>query len=82
MYNQQEAMYRLKCQRCDHRIVSIHQPHVRPIVRGKVGRPPKITEDNRAQFKQLQKQRREDYRQRIPIEGKFGQSDKAKTAIT
>jgi hypothetical protein len=171
LYNQQEAMYRLKCQRCDHRIVSIHQPHVRPIVRGKankvaefgaklsvsltgsgiasvdhirwdafheggdlptqvetykqrygyypqsvlgdtiygtrdnrhylkekgihfagkpLGRPPKITEDNRAQFKQLQKQRREDYRQRIPIEGKFGQGKngynlnyiRAKTART
>ena len=171
VYNQQEAMYRLKCQRCDHRIVSIHQPHVRPIVRGKankvaefgaklsvsltvsgiasvdhirwdafheggdlptqveaykqrygyypqsvlgdtiygtrdnrhylkekgihfagkpLGRPPKITEVNRAQFKQLQKQRREDYRQRIPIEGKFGQGKngynlnyiRAKTART
>lgn len=171
LYNQQEAMYRLKCQLCDHRIVSIHQPHVRPIVRGKankaaefgaklsvsltvsgiasvdhirwdafheggdlptqvetykqrygyypqsvlgdtiygtrdnrhylkekgihfagkpLGRPPKITEDNRAQFKQLQKQRREDYRQRIPIEGKFGQGKngynlnyiRAKTART
>ena len=38
-----------------------------------LGRPPKITEENQAEFKQLQKQRREDYRQRIPIEGKFGQ---------
>lgn len=31
-------MYRLKCQRCDHRIVCIHQPHVRPIVRGKANK--------------------------------------------
>lgn len=171
VYAQQEAMHRLKCKRCDHRIVSIHQPHVRPIVRGKanksvefgaklsvslttlgiasvdhiswdafheggdlpaqveaykqrygyypqsvlgdtiygtrenrrylkekgilfsgkpLGRPPKITEENRTEFKQLQKQRREDYRQRIPIEGKFGQGKngydlnyiRAKTART
>lgn len=146
-------MYRLKCKRCDDRIDSIHQPHIRPIVRGKVnksaefgaklsvsltaegianvdnisrdalhesgnlpaqaeackqryghypqsvledtiygtqenrhylkekgilfsgkplGRPPQMTEENREEFKQLQKQRREDCRQRIPIEGKFG----------
>ena len=32
---QQEMMYRSKTHSCDHRIVSIHQPHVRPIVRGK-----------------------------------------------
>lgn len=31
-------MYRLKCQRCDHRVVSIHQPHVRPTVRGKANK--------------------------------------------
>src|SRR5680860_1528362 len=171
MYIQQEEMYRLKCKRCDDRIVSIHQPHVCPIVRDKankvaefgaklsvslttagiasvdhiswdafheggdlpaqveaykqryghypqsvlgdtiygtrenrrylkekgilfsgkpLGRPPKMTEENRAEFKQLQKQRREDYRQRIPIEGKFGQGKngynlnyiRAKTART
>jgi hypothetical protein len=171
VYSQQEEMYRLKCKRCDHRIVSVHQPHVRPIVRGKankaaefgaklsvslttagiasvdhiswdafneggdlpaqveaykqrygyypqsvlgdtiygtrenryylkekgirfsgkpLGRPAKMTEENRVEFKQLQKQRREDYRQRIPIEGKFGQGKngynlnyiRAKTART
>ena len=171
VYAQQEAMYRLKCKRCDDRIVSIHQPHVRPIVRGKanksaefgaklsvslttegiasvdhiswdafheggdlpaqveaykqrygdypqsvlgdtiygtrenrrylkekgilssgkpLGRPPKITEENQTESKQRQKQRREDYRQRIPIEGKFGQGKngynlnyiRAKTART
>ena len=164
-------MHCLKCKRCDDRIVSIHQPQVRPIVRGKanksaefgaklsvslttegiasvdriswdafheggdlpaqveaykqrygyypqsvlgdtiygtrenrrylkekgvlfsgkpLGRPPKMTEENQAKFKQLQKQRREDYRQRIPIEGKFGQGKngynlnyiRAKTART
>ena len=38
-----------------------------------LGRPKKITDDNREVLKQTQAQRREDYRQRIPIEGKFGQ---------
>ncbi|MEO6423654.1 MAG: transposase [Candidatus Nitrotoga sp.] len=42
-----------------------------------LGRPPQLTEANRVAFKQLQKQRREDYRQRIPIEGKFGQGKNA-----
>lgn len=35
MYHQQEKMLRLGTHTCDNRIVSIHQPHVRPIVRGK-----------------------------------------------
>jgi hypothetical protein len=35
---QQRKMYREKTNRCDDRIVSISQPHVRPIVRGKQGR--------------------------------------------
>ena len=35
LYDQQEKMYREKVHSIDHRIVSIHQPHVRPIVRGK-----------------------------------------------
>ena len=38
LYQQQEEMYRNRTHRCDHRIVSIHQPHVRPIVRGKAGK--------------------------------------------
>ncbi len=140
--------------RCDDRIVSIHQPHVRPIKRGKpgkavefgaklsvsldkdglahidhlgwdafpesrdlechvrrykeryghypevlladtvygtrknrkfmkekgirfagkpLGRPKKQTEKNRKQLKAEKAQRREEYCQRIPIEGKFGQ---------
>ena len=37
VYNQQMSMYRSRKHRCDDRIVSIHQPHVRPIVRGKAG---------------------------------------------
>jgi transposase, IS5 family len=37
VYRQQEAMYRTKSKRIDGRIVSISQPHVRPIVRGKAG---------------------------------------------
>ena len=37
VYRQQEEMYRTKSKRIDGRIVSISQPHVRPIVRGKAG---------------------------------------------
>ena len=37
LYRQQEQMYRTKSKRIDGRIVSISQPHVRPIVRGKAG---------------------------------------------
>jgi len=32
---QQKEMYQNRVHSCEHRIVSIHQPHVRPIVRGK-----------------------------------------------
>lgn len=35
LYRQQKEMYRAKTHRIDDRIVSISQPHVRPIVRGK-----------------------------------------------
>jgi hypothetical protein len=35
VYRQQEMMYRTKTHRIDGRIVSISQPHVRPIIRGK-----------------------------------------------
>ncbi|WP_179234586.1 IS5 family transposase [Heyndrickxia coagulans] len=35
LYRQQAEMYKKKTHRVDHRIVSISQPHVRPIVRGK-----------------------------------------------
>jgi len=35
LYDQQVQMYKEKSHRIEHRIVSIHQPHVRPIVRGK-----------------------------------------------
>ena len=38
-----------------------------------LGRPRKPTEENAEQLKAEKKQRHEDYRQRIPIEGKFGQ---------
>lgn len=38
LYAQQKYMYDEKVQRCEDRIVSIAQPHVRPIVRGKQGR--------------------------------------------
>jgi len=154
VYAQQWEMYRNKSRRCDDRIVSISQPYVRPIVRGKLdksvefgaklsvslngdgvacvdhlrwdafheggdlksqveayrarqghypaavlgdpaygtqanrrylkdhgirfagkplGRPKKVTAANREELKQLKAQRREEYLQRIPIEGKFGQ---------
>jgi hypothetical protein len=35
LYEQQSNMYQQKTHSIEHRIVSIHQPHVRPIVRGK-----------------------------------------------
>lgn len=38
VYAQQQEMYETKSKRCADRIVSISQPHVRPIVRGKAGR--------------------------------------------
>ena len=55
-----------------------------------LGRPRKETQENKAELKKLKAQRREDYRQRIPIEGKFGQGKngyglnyiRAKTART
>jgi len=154
LYAQQKAMYDSNTKRCDDRIVSISQPHVRPIVRGKqnkpvefgaklsvsltadgiacvdrlswdayheghdlvaqveryrerlgyypevvyadpaygshdnrrylkkrgirfagkpLGRPKKETEENREVLREEKAQRQADYRQRIPIEGKFGQ---------
>ena len=39
VYEQQHYMYKNKIHKVDDRIVSIHQPHVRPIVRGKAGKP-------------------------------------------
>ncbi len=38
-----------------------------------LGRPRQVTEANRQELKRLKTQRREEYLQRIPIEGKFGQ---------
>src|SRR5699024_10252679 len=38
LYEQQRGMYDARRRRCDDRIVSIFQPHVRPIVRGKSGK--------------------------------------------
>ena len=154
LYAQQKQMFDERTHRCENRIVSIHQPWVRPIVRGKqhkptefgakinvsmdedglsrvdhfsweaynegqdlkeqveaykrrygyypeavladpiygtrdnraylkslgiryggkpLGRPRKTTKENAEQLKAEKKQRTEDYRQRIPIEGKFGQ---------
>ena len=39
VYEQQWEMYRNKRRRCDDRIVSISQPYVRPIIRGKLDKP-------------------------------------------
>jgi len=39
VYEQQWEMYRNKSRRCDDRIVSISQPYVRPIIRGKLDKP-------------------------------------------
>jgi transposase, IS5 family len=39
VYQQQLSMYENKQQRVDNRIVSLTQPHIRPIVRGKAGTP-------------------------------------------
>jgi transposase, IS5 family len=39
VYQQQLSMYENKEQRIDDRIVSLTQPHIRPIVRGKAGTP-------------------------------------------
>lgn len=39
LYRQQLWMYTHRCHRIANRLVSISQPHVRPIVRGKAGRP-------------------------------------------
>ena len=39
VYRQQKEMHDNRTNRCDDRIVSIDQPHVRPIIRGKAGNP-------------------------------------------
>ena len=39
LYEQQKRMFQRNERRVDHRIVSVSQPHVRPIVRGKAGTP-------------------------------------------
>ena len=38
LYDQQQEMYDQRIDQCNDRIVSIHQPHVRPVVRGKQGK--------------------------------------------
>jgi hypothetical protein len=154
LYRQQQWMYENRCHRISGRIVSISQPHIRPIIRGKasaptefgaklsaslvdgsvfldrldwdpfnesgdligqietykqrfgcnpesvhcdaiyrtqanrkyckewgirmsgppLGRPPKKTPENAAELKSRKKQQYQDEIDRIPIEGKFGQS--------
>ena len=38
VHDQQREMLDRKSRRIEHRIISLHHPHVRPIVRGKAGR--------------------------------------------
>ncbi len=38
LYRQQEQMYRTRANSVEKRIVSIHQPFIRPVVRGKDGK--------------------------------------------
>lgn len=38
LYRQQYEMYKANVRRCEDRIVSISQPHLRPIIRGKLGK--------------------------------------------
>lgn len=38
VYEQQDVMYRHRKNKCENRIISISQPHVRPMVRGKAGK--------------------------------------------
>ena len=38
IYEQQKMMYETGEKRCDDRIISLRQPHVRPIIRGKAGK--------------------------------------------
>lgn len=153
VYSQQREMNDEKKNHCDNRIVSISQPHVRPIVRGKkerktefgsklgvfmidgyarianlswdaynesadlieiienyrketgfypekvradniygnkknrqymkergiefvgkpLGRPKKVTQENKEEITKEKKRRKQEYKKRIPIEGKFGQ---------
>jgi len=39
VYRQQQQMFDERCHQISDRIISVSQPHVRPIVRGKAGRP-------------------------------------------
>jgi len=56
---------------CDNRSY-LERNHIR--FAGKpLGRPPKSTPENKDEMKRLKTQRRQEYRERIPIEGKFGQ---------
>jgi len=153
IYRQQREMHTTGVHRCDDRIVSISQPYIRPIVRGKsdtpvefgpkftvdlqngfakidrfswdaynesedlipavenyyeqkgyypesvnadtifgtqanrkyldlkgikfigkpLGRPKKVTEENKKELATEKRKRQKEYRERIPIEGKFGQ---------
>ncbi len=53
VYRQQLWMYENESKRVDDRIVSITQPHIRPIVRGKAGQPVEFERGGRCEAKQL-----------------------------
>ena len=39
LYRQQKGMYENRGHQCEDRIVSLRQPHIRPMIRGKAGKP-------------------------------------------
>ena len=53
VYRQQLWMYQNESNRIDDRIVSITQPHIRPIVRVKAGKPVEFERGGRCEAKQL-----------------------------
>lgn len=71
LHRQQQHMYKSRTCQIDDRIVSISQPHVCPIIRGKAGA--KVTEENREELEAAKLMARQDELNRIPVEGKFGQ---------
>jgi Transposase DDE domain len=77
VYQQQLSMYENKQQRVDDRIVSLTQPHIRPIVRGKAGTPVEFGAKLSVSYhidRLAKKQAQADEKFRSRIEGKFGEA--------
>ena len=53
LFRQQQWMYENQTNRIDDRIVSLTQPHLRPMVRGKAGTPVEFERGGRCEAKQL-----------------------------